>query len=74
MLTTGAMCAKEAMGTNLLPPKTMCAYTSSATMGIPNSLAVSASCRVHFQCIILGRSIIHELGHLDMSELCLQMN
>jgi hypothetical protein len=30
MLITGAMCAKEAMGTNLLPPKTICAYTSSA--------------------------------------------
>jgi hypothetical protein len=42
MVMTGAMCAYEAMGTNLLPPKTICAYTSSAITGIPKSLAVSA--------------------------------
>lgn len=46
MLITGAMCAKEAIGTNLLPPKTICAYTSSAMTGIPKSLAVSVICRI----------------------------
>jgi hypothetical protein len=34
------------MGTNLLPPKTICAYTSSAMIGIPKSLAVSAICTI----------------------------
>jgi hypothetical protein len=46
MLITSAMCAKEAMGTNLLLLKTICAYTSSAMIGIPKSLAVSAICRI----------------------------
>jgi hypothetical protein len=46
MLITGAMCAKEATGMNLLPPKTICAYTSSAMTGIPKSLAVSVICRI----------------------------
>jgi hypothetical protein len=35
MVITGEMCAKEAIGTNLLPPKAICAYTSSAMTGIP---------------------------------------
>jgi hypothetical protein len=42
ILMMGAMCAKEATGTNLLPPKTICAYTSCAITGIPKPLAVSA--------------------------------
>lgn len=42
MVITGVICAKVAIGTNLLPPNTICAYTSSAMIGIPNSLAVSA--------------------------------
>jgi hypothetical protein len=46
ILITGAMCAKEAIGTNSLAPKTICAYTSSAITGIPRSFAVSAICNV----------------------------
>jgi D-alanyl-D-alanine dipeptidase len=42
MVMTGAMCAYDAMGTNSLPPKTICAYTSSAITGISKALAVSA--------------------------------
>ena len=46
MVITGEMCAKDAIGTNLLPPKAICAYTSSAMTGIPKSLAVSTICRI----------------------------
>jgi hypothetical protein len=42
ILMVGAMCVKEATGTNLMLPKTICGYTSSAIARIPKSLAVSA--------------------------------